>query len=137
MRLLTHNMLHCPRTHHYPLCLTAHTCDEVRIPFSRKFIERMIPRLDWPVFVSAAQQFPDADMKAALPTEKPEGEIDDDVLMAVHRGLLEWHVIEGVLEGGGCTYLVKNGIPNLVITEVRKEEDEGMESADGSSKNSG
>lgn len=84
----------------------------------------MIPRLDWGVFIEAATQFPDADMKNMLPNDAPEGDdVEEEVLRAIHRALLEWHVVSGTLtaEGGGV-YQVTNGIPNLVITEVRAKE---------------
>lgn len=126
MRLLTHNMLQCPRTKSYPLILTAKTCDDVEVPFSEEFIRRMVPRLNWPVFRSAAAQLPDPDTIAQLPEQPPEDfeATDEDVFKAIHRALLEWHVVDGSLDcqDGSARYAVRNGIPNLVITEVRQNE---------------
>lgn len=125
MRLLTHNMLQCPRTKAYPLHLTAQTCDDVSVQFSAAFIERMIPRLDWKVFRSAAEQLPDAPMITLLPHDAPQdvSELEEPVCRAIHRALLEWHVVDGVLEtDAGVRYKVSNGIPNLVITEVRQSD---------------
>ncbi|PXF41678.1 Multifunctional methyltransferase subunit TRM112-like protein [Gracilariopsis chorda] len=123
MRLLTHNMLHCPRTKAYPLQLVASTCDDVQVPFSEAFIRRMLPRIQWEVFREAAAQFPDEDMLAKLPESTPQPDtLDEPTLKAIHRALLEWHVVDGTLKAeNGSEYAVKNGIPNLVITEVRKE----------------
>lgn len=125
MRLLTHNMLQCPRTKAYPLSLTATTCDDVEVPFSESFIRRMLPRLDWKVFREAAQQLPDPETIQLLPDKAPQAdELDEKGFKAIHRALLEWHVVDGFLEvEGGTRYNVNNGIPNLVITEVRQEED--------------
>lgn len=135
MRLLTHNMLQCPRTKKYPLSLEAHTCDDTEVPFSEAFVRRMIARLDWSVFRDAAMQLPDPDMLALLPEEIPDGveQIPENVLRAIHRAMLEWHIVDGTLSNDdGYKYSVKNGIPNLVITEVRKDEkeDENEEESD-------
>lgn len=44
-------------------------------------------------------------------------------MRAIHRALLQWHVVEGTLTAkDDAIYKVSNGVPNLVITEVRKEE---------------
>ncbi|CAN8075721.1 unnamed protein product [Agarophyton chilense] len=120
-------MLQCPRTQTYPLHLTADTCDDVEVPFSAQFILRMLPRLNWDVFRDAAAQFPDEEMMAKLPETLPEADsLDEDALKAIHRALMEWHVVDGTLtaEGGGV-YVIKDGVPNLVITEVRKDDEQG------------
>lgn len=124
MRLLTHNMLQCPRTRAYPLELEIETCDEVVVEYSAAFIRRMLPRVNWEVFLAAAKQIPDAELVGMLPAAAPGDEAadDGDVLKAVHRALLQWHVVDGKLSADGVRYTVSNGIPNLVITEVRKED---------------
>lgn len=123
MRLLTHNMLQCPRTQTYPLQLIAEECDDVSVEYSAPFIQRMLGRLDWSVFHAAAQQLPDPELIKALPATAPSVDAGDDVLRVVHRALMEWHVVEGKLIADGAEYRVSNGIPNLVLTEVRKNED--------------
>lgn len=124
-------MLQCPRTKSYPLVLTATTCDDVEVPFSEEFIRRMVPRLNWDVFRSAAAQLPDPDTIALLPQSAPEdsGPSDEKVFKAIHRALLEWHILDGSLdsEDGNIRYTVRNGIPNLVITEVRLPGSEEMQ----------
>lgn len=123
MRLLTHNMLVCPRTKAFPLELIVSTCDDVNVDFSQDFVQRIMPRLDWNVFLNAAKQLPDQEMISLLPDAAPQGDeqLDDKVWRAIHRALLEWHVVEGELRASdGTSYLVRNGVPNLVITEVRK-----------------
>lgn len=130
MRLLTHNMLQCPRTKAYPLQLTAKTCDDVQVDFSEPFIRRMLPRLNWSVFRSAASQLPDPETIALLPEHAPDevAAIDENILKAIHRALLEWHVVDGFLqaEENSTKYFVRNGIPNLVITEVVQTETDDM-----------
>lgn len=87
----------------------------------------MIPRLDWPAFLSAAEQFPDPDALALLPKTAPDppSDLSDDVLRAIHRLLLEWHVVDGELavDGADQTYLIRDGVPNLILTEVRAADD--------------
>lgn len=121
MRLLTQNMLQCPRTGAFPLLLTATTCDDVNVNFSERFIRRMIPRIDWDVFRQAANQLPDPDMLASLPDKAPSDDnLTEGMLKAIHRALMEWHVVDGHLqaEGSSTKYIIRNGTPNLVITEV-------------------
>lgn len=123
MRLLTHNMLVCPRTKTFPLRLTISTCDDVDVEYSEEFVRRMVPRLDWSAFLTAAKQLPDPQMISMLPDAPPEesDSTDESIWRAIHRALLEWHVVEGELHAqDGTSYLVRNGVPNLVITEVRQ-----------------
>lgn len=124
MRLLTHNLLQCPRTKYYPLLLTIDTCDEIEVEYNPEFLRRMLPRLNYPAFFTAAQQLPDDELKSKLPASLPDQDIsdEDEGLKALHRALLQYHVVEGKLETGGSTvYQVRNGVPNLVITEVRSD----------------
>jgi multifunctional methyltransferase subunit TRM112 len=118
MRLLTHNMLLCPRTKSYPLALEATEVDDVEADFSREFILRMLPRLDWPVLRTAAAALNVPGLADALPAEQPTEKDTDEVLRAVHAALLEWHVVEGrLVSPKGPVYSISAGIPNLVSTE--------------------
>lgn len=93
----------------------------------------MLSRLDWLVFLSAARQLPDADLIAQLPEQPPSDDIPDDAdaMRAVHRALLQWHVVEGTLTAkDDAVYKVTNGVPNLVITEVRGEQQHDKPDAD-------
>lgn len=117
MRLLTHNMLQCPRTKGYPLTLEVYEAEEVQVEYSRAFVERMATRLDWRVFRSAAAPF----TKVQLPVDVPGSDDDDEVWRTVHRALLEWHVVRGLLRSpDGAVYNIEKGIPNLIITEVEQ-----------------
>lgn len=114
MRLLTHNMLQCPRTKAHPLALVALETEEVEVEYSRAFVERMAARLDWGAFRQAAAAFTAVD----VPVESPGADTPDDVWRAVHRALLEWRVVRGTLKApDGTCYEIKDGIPNLVIAE--------------------
>lgn len=115
MRLLTHNMLQCPRTQAHPLKLIVHEAEEVSVEYSRAFIERMISRLDWGAFRAASAPFTAVD----VPVDPPSEGADEDVWRCVHRALLEWRIVRGVLEApDGTKYEIKQGIPNMVIAEA-------------------
>lgn len=117
MRLLTHNMLQCPRTKAYPLTLEVLEAKEVEVDYSREFVVRMASRLDWPTFRAAAAPFTAVD----LPVDPPPADADEAVWRTVHRALLEWHVVRGVLRApDGAVYHIKHSIPNLVIAEVEQ-----------------
>lgn len=115
MRLLTHNMLQCPRTKGYPLRLTATEVDQVEVDYRREFVLRMIPRLDWPVLREATAALNVPDLLTSLSDSPPEADASDEALMVVHRAILEYHVVEGQLAcAEGPVYSISGGIPNLV-----------------------
>lgn len=119
MRLLTHNMLQCPRTKEYPLELHATNVDDVEVEYSREFVLRMLPRLDWNVFWKAADALGVADLSDALPKTVPDENTSDDILRKVHNALMEWHVVEGTLTSpSGQMYIISAGIPNLIISDA-------------------
>lgn len=56
MRLLTHNVLQCPRTQAYPLKLEVRELENVEVEYDKDFILRMLPRLDWGVLCQTARE---------------------------------------------------------------------------------
>lgn len=137
MRLLTHNMLQCPRTKSYPLRLTTTEVDLVEVDYQREFVLRMIPRLDWTVLRAATAALNVPELLQGLPESPPEGDASDETLMAVHRAILEYHVVEGKLACvEGPTYTITGGIPNLVGPAADTPDVE-MEGANGDNANAG
>lgn len=125
MRLLTHNMLQCPRTKEYPLDLKATAVDDIEVEYSREFVLRMIPRLDWAVFLKAAGALGVSDLCKLLPHTPPGDDSSDDILRTVHKTLMEYHVVEGSLTSpSGHVYTISSGIPNLIIADAPRGEDE-------------
>jgi uncharacterized protein YbaR (Trm112 family) len=123
MRLLTHNMLQCPRTKAYPLVLTATEVDDVEVDYRREFVLRMVPRLDWAVLRAAAAALNVAGLVDRLPLEPPGADASDEVLRPVHAALMEWHVVEGRLAcEGGPVYAISGGIPNLIPSDNLSEQ---------------
>jgi uncharacterized protein YbaR (Trm112 family) len=115
MRLLTQNFLACPITKAYPLALTATEVDEVEVEYSRAFILRMLPRVNWAVLLAATAAIPQ--LAGTLPEQAPTEDADDNVLTCVHAALLQWHVIDGALTSPeGHRYIITAGIPNMIQT---------------------
>lgn len=118
MRLLTHNMLQCPRTKAHPLSLVVLEAEEVEVDFSQPFIERMVGRLNWKAFREASAAFTEVDVPVDPPTAAT-GDTPEEVWRAIHRALLEWRVVRGTLKApDGTTYDIKDGVPNLIIAEA-------------------
>ena len=85
--------------------------------FNPDFIARVIPRLDWPVVVKAAQ---DLGQAADLPFELAESyETDQDFLKKAHHVLMEIDIINGdlVCPETGRKFPVSDGIPNMLLNE--------------------
>ncbi|KRT81553.1 hypothetical protein AMK59_5605 [Oryctes borbonicus] len=121
MKLLTHNMLtsKCMKgvTVGYPLKIKAVDVKENEIDFNPDFISRIIPKLDWPVLVKAADSIGKNDN---LPEDLlPEYESDTDFLKKVHHVLLEIDIVNGELicPETGRKFPINNGIPNMLLNE--------------------
>lgn len=131
MRLLTHNMLQCPRTKAHPLSLVVLEAEEVEVEFSRTFVERMVGRLNWSAFREASAAFTEVD----VPVDPPTADTPEEVWRAIHRALLEWRVVRGTLKApDGTSYDIKDGVPNLIIAEAVQPttaDDPNMADADG------
>jgi len=108
-------MLQCPRTQGYPLKLEVAEAKRVKVEFSKEFLERMIGRLDWATFRSAAAPLTGVD----LPVDVPDSNSSERTWKDIHHALMEWDIIRGVLKAeDGTRYEIKDGIPNLIIAEA-------------------
>jgi multifunctional methyltransferase subunit TRM112 len=123
MRLLTHNYLQSNvkgTTKGYPLIIEP---DEVVVeesPLDKALLLKMIPKLDYPCLLRAAQQLSTKCSLPDLPTEMPlDRDLDDTTLMNLHRVLFDVHLIEGhlVCPDTGRKFPVKEGIPNMILHE--------------------
>lgn len=85
--------------------------------FNREFINRILPRLDWPTIKSAAESVGVADIPAELNSETAPS--DTDLLQKIHHLLLEIDVIEGQLAcpETGRIFPITQGIPNMLLNE--------------------
>eukprot|EP00128_Syssomonas_multiformis_P001688 Colp12_sorted_trinity150504_noHs@2287 len=120
MKLITHNMLQCHAKNctkdNFPLKIEASEVAEQETEFNPEFIRRMLGRLEWKAFVSAAESLG----IMGLPTEAPaESTEDEELLQLIHTALLEKQVIEGALTCNNCghVYRVKKSIPDMRLQE--------------------
>ncbi|XP_059225722.1 multifunctional methyltransferase subunit TRM112-like protein [Stomoxys calcitrans] len=101
----------------YPLKLTISKKDVVETEFNPTFIERLLPKLDWPTVYLAAQT---AELADDIPAEQPTSLADnEELLQRLHHLLLEIDVLEGQLEcpETGRIFPITDGIPNMLLNE--------------------
>ncbi len=120
MRLLTHNSLKCPAkgvAKGYPLQLTINDMEVDETEVKPDFIRNILPSLDWEgVLVAAAAVGFDG-----LPDVWDPSLLDDrDFILAMHRLLIDIHVVDGVLTcpETGKTFPIKAGIPDMILPET-------------------
>jgi|EP01033_Poteriospumella_lacustris_P006148 multifunctional methyltransferase subunit TRM112 len=119
MRLLTHNSLKCPVkgvAKGYPLQLTIVDMEVDETEVKPDFIRGILPSLEWEgVLVAAAAVGFDG-----LPESWDTSLLDDrDFILAMHRLLIDIHIVEGVLTcpETGRTFPIKGGIVDMVLPE--------------------
>ena len=101
----------------YPLKIEADEVEVVDLEFNHELIEKMMPKMNYPVLLQAAKE-----LKIAqdLPETWNESMLEDEnIVKAIHHVLLEVHVKEGKLicPESGRPFPVKNGIPNMLLRE--------------------
>ncbi|XP_003738375.1 multifunctional methyltransferase subunit TRM112-like protein [Galendromus occidentalis] len=120
MKLLTHNMLTSKAIKGvqtgFPLNIVVKKTKTVETEFSSEFIQRMLPKLDWPAFLKAAQTL---GVGSQLPDSPPTETTDETVLRSIHHALVEVEVIEGELicPETERKFPISNGIPNMLLNE--------------------
>ncbi|WVR03910.1 hypothetical protein IAU60_000909 [Kwoniella sp. DSM 27419] len=118
VRLITHNMLACHVKNctkdNFPLAFSEVELVIRPAPENLDFIQRFLPKLDWPALVDTARSLGDT----TLPDTMPES-MTEDQLRALHHVLMEMHVEEGNMTCRGCghVYPISNGIPNMLLAE--------------------
>lgn len=86
--------------------------------FNADFINRILPRLDWPTIKTAAETVGCAsDFPAEINLETAPS--DTELLQKIHHLLLEIDVIEGHLScpETGRVFPINQGIPNMLLNE--------------------
>ncbi|KAI9704219.1 MAG: type I protein arginine N-methyltransferase Rmt1 [Candelina mexicana] len=121
MKILTVNFLTCaiksckssPAS--FPLHFKDAELEQQQIAFNPKFIQNILPRIDWEGLKTTAAELG----FTSLPTSKPEDDTaqDEKVLRDLHTLLLEMQVTEGKLVCGNCghEYAIKEGIANFLL----------------------
>ena len=119
MRILTHNTLRCNAkdvVHGYPLRLHIVTMEVRETSLNEDFIRHILPTLNWPAILLAAE----AVGLSGLPQELvPELAGDVGFLQAIHRLLLDVHIIEGsmICPESGRAFSINDGVPNMMLPE--------------------
>ncbi|CAG2170418.1 unnamed protein product [Oppiella nova] len=116
MKLLMHNMLSSMGLQNvtvgFPLKIVANEVKDISVEFDKKFMKRIISKVDWNALRDTAAQF-----GVKLPTELPNGNISDELLKQIHGALMEIEIIEGklVCPETGHEFPINNGIPNMLF----------------------
>jgi multifunctional methyltransferase subunit TRM112 len=116
MRLLTHNHLRCHAkdvTHGGPLLLEVTDFEVDETEYNVAFLQSILPTLDW----NAVQIEAKAIGVDGIPTEwDPKLLNDDDFLRAMHRLLLDVHIVEGTLTcpESGRKFPIEKGIAKMM-----------------------
>ncbi|KAI0925348.1 hypothetical protein AcV7_005619 [Taiwanofungus camphoratus] len=141
VRLITHNLLACHAkgctSNNFPLQFKDAQIEIRDAEFNPDFLRGFIPRIEWAALVNAARQVSIEEMygivesaslisglveyqlgDTSLPDEPPEM-LDDEFLQKLHHVLFQIHVEEGAMICPNCqhSYLISNGIPNMLLTE--------------------
>lgn len=94
--------------------------ETIETEYNKEFILRMIPRLDWNLVRQVSKQFAFGELPPVAPHNDTT---DEETLRLLHKLLLETHIKEGVLKSqDGTIYPIKDGIPNMLITQVNQDE---------------
>ena len=115
MRLLTHNHLRChakDTVHGGPLLLEIDDFEVDDTEYNPEFLKHMLPTLNW----NAIQIGAKAVGVDGIPTEWDQKLInDDDFLRAIHRLLIDIHIMEGTLTcpETGRKFPIEKGIPKM------------------------
>lgn len=113
MKLITHNLLSSRFIKNvqtgYPLKLVVTQSEEALSEFNNEFLQKMMPKIDYPVLRAAAHE-----CGQRLP-ESLENLAEDD-LKLVHKALFDIEVITGTLicPESGKEFPIKEGIPNML-----------------------
>lgn len=118
MRILTQNILRC----NVKVCtdkdnylrLVVDKSEIVASEFNMQTIKELLKKLSYPILLQTAVDLNETSLPAIL--EDPHFE-DELFLRKIHNILFQFHVIEGQLVCSDCkrVYVIKNGIPNLLL----------------------
>ena len=116
MRLLTHNTLKCPAkdiVNGFPMLLEVDEIEVVETDCNHEFIKHLLPSLSWPGLLIAAEAVKLVGMPAEYQTTLLE---DNDFLEAVHKLLIDIHVLSGhlICPDTGRRFPITDGVPCML-----------------------
>jgi multifunctional methyltransferase subunit TRM112 len=114
--MISISVLCCLKCDTFPLRIKATNKQEDEQDQNTPFLIHMLPKLDYEAIKLAAQDLGIEGLPDKLPDDVQNNE---QAIHALHKLLLEVHVVEGDLECTKCgrVYPVKQGIPNMVLRE--------------------
>lgn len=85
----------------------------IETEYNAEFVQRILPKMDWPVLKEAASH-----LGLDVPAEPPK-ETDNDALKKVHHALVEFEIVQGELicPETGRKFPISQGIPNMLCNE--------------------
>merc|ERR1712113_595651 len=101
----------------YPLRIKSTLTETYDVDYHEVGLEKMLSRTEFSALLSALQ---DIGIQHDLPGELPEfGQMPEDMKKLLHHLLFETEVMEGCLvcPESGREFPIKNGIPNMLLTE--------------------
>lgn len=98
----------------FPLALSDVVLNATDVEFELEFIKNIVPRLDYPALAATCLE-----LGMQLPTAIPE-DLNEEFLKGLGNILMQKDVMEGAMTCRGCghVYLIKNGIPNMLLSET-------------------
>eukprot|EP00477_Mikrocytos_mackini_P001326 GAHX01001423.1.p1 GENE.GAHX01001423.1~~GAHX01001423.1.p1 ORF type:complete len:155 (-),score=31.34 GAHX01001423.1:148-585(-) len=133
MKLITHNMLVCPRVgcdSTLPLRIKSSDMQEMSISLNEKLIESLLPKINLETLKTALY---DLKLESSLKVENiPTNltpHINRDLFREIHSKLFCLDVVTGTLECNVCGtfFPIENGIPNLKIEQKLQQKDAPLE----------
>jgi multifunctional methyltransferase subunit TRM112 len=123
MRLLTHNLMACPKCSSFPLAIDAVEVGPTDSEYDPDFVRRMLPRIDYKDLVAAVDSIrPKCPAMAAVVLPPTVEEIDtsndlDRSMVACYAALTGFAVKQGALNCPQCTtkYPIIDFIPNMMV----------------------
>lgn len=123
MRLLTHNLMACPKCSTFPLVIKPTEVSPTDSEYDPDFVRRMLPRVDYNDLVKATET-----LKAVCPAmkaiqlpptvEQVNSSVDlDPTMVSCYAALTGFAVKQGALECTACTttFPIVDYIPNMMV----------------------
>ncbi|CCX06968.1 adoMet-dependent tRNA methyltransferase complex subunit Trm112 [Pyronema domesticum] len=119
MKILTTNYITCAvkacktSSNAFPLQFRDAELVQEELELNEEFIKNILPRIEWPALVQTAASLG----FTTLPSTKPEGDLDEQMIKDLHTLLVETQVISGKLVCGNCQheYNIHQGIANFLL----------------------
>ncbi|KAI5819398.1 adoMet-dependent tRNA methyltransferase complex subunit Trm112 [Pyronema omphalodes] len=119
MKILTTNYITCAvkacktSSNAFPLEFRDAELVQEELEINEEFIRNILPRIEWPALVQTAASLG----FTTLPSTKPEGDLDAQMIKDLHTLLVETQVISGKLVCRNCQheYNIHQGIANFLL----------------------